>query len=252
MKKPSKRSLAILIALFGSVASAAAQDASWSYDLSSYMWFPKTVTKVDTPYGIAESKLSVGDALDALDFGVMVSGTARRGRWAFTGDLIHLDLTADASAPLGVFYSGVRTATKLTAFSGYAFYQVAGSPTTTLELGGGVRAIKSKLDLSFGAGALPAASQRISDNWADALVAVRVRHQFNPQWNAALAVDYGGFGIGDSSDKTWQVVATMGYAFNENWSMVGGYRHLFADRTSDGTDYRLEMSGPMLGVTYRF
>lgn len=250
--KQSMCKFAAVLALCGATAPASAQETGWSYDLSSYMWFPDTVTKVDTPYGTAESKLDVGDALKALDFGVMLSGTARRGRWAFTGDLVHLDLTADARTPLGVFYSGVRTATKLTALSGYAFYQVTDSPATTLELGGGVRAIRSTLDLSFGAAALPATSDRISDRWADALVAVRVRHQFNAQWTTALAIDYGGFGIGDSSDRTWQVVATVCYACNETWSMSGGYRHLFVDRTNDGTDYSLEMSGPFLGVTYRF
>ncbi len=248
----STRILAATLCLSGLGAAASAQDAGWSYDLSSYMWFPNTVNKVDTPYGIAQSELSVGDALDALDFGVMVSGTARRGPWAFTGDLVHLDLTADSAAPLGVFYSGVRTATKLTALSGYALYEIAGSQSSSLEVGGGVRAVESTLDLSFDAGVLPGTSQRIKDNWADALIALRYRHQFDTQWNAALAVDYGGFGIGDSSDKTWQVVATIGYAFNENWTMVGGYRHLFVDRSNDGTDYSLEMSGPLLGVTYRF
>lgn len=102
------RQCAAVLALCGTTAPASAQETGWSYDPSSYRWFPDTVTKADTPYGTAESKLDVGDALKALDFGVMLSGAAHRGRWAFTGDLVHLDLTADARTPLGVFYSGGR------------------------------------------------------------------------------------------------------------------------------------------------
>ncbi|WP_417678536.1 outer membrane protein [Pseudodonghicola sp.] len=116
----------------------------------------------------------------------------------------------------------------------------------------GARAMKSTLDLTFSPGALAGRQQHISDSWIDPLIAARISTQLNDHWSVTAAFDYGGFGIGSASKETWQAIATLGYAVNEDWTVMGGYRHLFVDRQNQGTDYSLEMTGLIFGATYRF
>lgn len=112
--------------------------------------------------------------------------------------------------------------------------------------------MKSTLDLTFSPGALAGRQQYISESWIDPLIAARISTQLNDRWSVTAAFDYGGFGIGSASNETWQAIATLGYALNEDWTVMGGYRHLFVDRQNQGTDYSLEMTGLIFGATYRF
>ena len=65
-------------------------------------------------------------------------------------------------------------------------------------------------------------------------------------------MDVGGFGIGDSSDLSWQAFGAVGYRFNETWSAELGYRYLSIEREIDNSHVTLDMYGPVLGVTARF
>jgi len=251
MIPPRKTALLTIVAI-ALAAPACAQDAGWDFSVSGYMWLPKSTTKVDTPWGTAKSVLSIGDAMEALDFGSMISGTARRGRWAITGDLIYLNLSDDTSTPFGALFSNLHMRTKLASLSGYGMYEVYETDGTRVELGLGARAMKSTLDLTFSPGTLAGRQQHISDSWIDPLIAARISTQLNDRWSVTASLDYGGFGIGSASNETWQAIATLGYALSEDWTLMGGYRHLFVDRQNQGTDYSLEMTGLIFGATYRF
>lgn len=231
---------------------ALAQDGSWHYSATSYLWFPDTKTRVQTSRGPAESELSVSDALENLDMGVMLTAQARRDRWSLVADLIYLDVDGSAPSPFGLLFSEVATESRLTSISGYALYQVWANPDHSLDLGMGFRAGKADVTTTLRAGVLPQEKLHVTDNWVDPLVALRYTGQIAQGWSANLALDYGGFGIGSASDETWQVVATVGYQLSERWSLQGGYRHLRIDQEKDGLPYRLEMSGPVIGVSMRF
>lgn len=243
--------IALSLGLVCAAGAASAQDG-WNYALSSYMWFPDTLTGLHTPYGRVESELSVSDALDNLDFGVMMTGTAQRGDWSFVGDLVYLDIDGSQKTPFGVLFSEARVATKLTSVSTYALYRAYEGPVSSFDIGGGLRAMRLETDLSLEPGTEARRAQNTTDAWADALIAVKYQKRFGENWDLGLSLDYGGFDLGESSHKTWQAVATVGYRFDEKWSAVLGYRHLKTERTNDGADYDLELSGPVLGVAYRF
>jgi opacity protein-like surface antigen len=51
---------------------------------------------------------------------------------------------------------------------------------------------------------------------------------------------------------TWQALATVDYAFRENWSAVFAYRYLNIEKTVGGNDTTIELYGPALGIAYRF
>ena len=61
--------------------------------------------------------------------------------------------------------------------------------------------------------------------------------------------DFGGTGSGD---RTWQVYAGVGYAFNKSWSTQLGYRYMDISRELDGSDVSLGLSGPVIALSYSF
>ena len=91
---------------------------------------------------------------------------------------------------------------------------------------------------------------RLSKRFTDPILAVRWRHQFNPQWSTLLYADAGGFGVG--SHATWQVLATVNYQVREQLYLSLGYRQLNVDYRKDAQRMDLRLGGPILGLTMQF
>jgi hypothetical protein len=58
--------------------------------------------------------------------------------------------------------------------------------------------------------------------------------------------DVGGFDVSGAARVTWQALATLNYAFNDRWSISGGYKALAVDYSSDDYVYDTVLSGPQL------
>lgn len=231
---------------------ALAQPASWDFEVSSYIWLPESTTGITTEAGTVDSVLSVSDALDQLDVGVMLTGVARRDKWSFVGDVFYLNLEAEEDTPFGALYSSIESETTLAVFSGYALYQVYHRSNFGIDLGAGARAVDSDVEITLNSGKLPSDSENISDDWVDPVLAARLSGQLSEKWSASLTVDAGGFGATNASDSTWQGVALVAYQLAESWRLRGGYRHLYIDRKDDGGEFDFEMAGVLFGVGYRF
>lgn len=66
----------------------------------------------------------------------------------------------------------------------------------------------------------------------------------------AGAADVGGFGV--ASDYTWKLSGTLGYQFSDWFSARAGYRHLKVDYEDGGFVWDVELSGPIVGASFRF
>ena len=105
-------------------------------------------------------------------------------------------------------------------------------------------------EIHLSPGLLPARRAGDDEVWGDPVVGLR--------WNAPLGrgffltgyADVGGFGV--ASDLTWQLLGTLGYRFNDWISARAGYRHLDVDYKDDGFVWDVELSGPIVGATFRF
>ena len=240
-----------LIAISMAAASpAVAQNADWTYTITPYVWVPGVTTSIDTRLGTITAKSSGSDALSDLDFAFMGAFEARRGRWGFIGDLLYADFSKNEDTPFGALHDSAKVDTRITALSGYAAYRVHESAQVNADVLGGFRAYSAELDLALRPGILPGRSTHLDKSWVDLLVGGRVGVQFNEQWSAAMAVDVGGFD--PDQNFTWQALATVNYAFNPQWSIRGGWRHLVIEKTLDGRDVAVELSGPVIGVEYKF
>lgn len=229
-----------------------AKDERWQYELSTYIWLPETTTGIETTQGSTETTLSVSDALDSLDVGYMLTATATRNSWTLVGDLVYLNLEAETNTPFGQLYRDLKSETTLSIFSTYGLYSIVDNENFFIDIGLGLRAVDSDVDATFTAGLLPSVKSGISDNWVDPVVAARFYGKLSEKLFASVTFDTGGFGGSSASDSTWQALALLGYSLTENWTIRGGYRHLYIDRENDGQRYDFEMSGFVFGVSYQF
>lgn len=236
--------LAIMLA-----GQAAAQDA-WTYTATVYGWFPDTRVSVDAPAGSIDGELDFDDAFQALDFAFMGAFTAQRGRLGVTSDFLFFDLNDSSEAP-GPAFGEAQVETAITISNAYLTYEVLGGGANRIDLGVGARLYDVDTDVTLSAGAAPEAEFSSSDNWVDPLIAVRYRGEFAENWYGTALLDTGGF-FGGGSDFTWQGLATIGYRFNDQFSMQAGYRYLESRRDEGDGEIGIEMSGPVVGLSYTF
>jgi opacity protein-like surface antigen len=191
------------------------------------------------------------DIFRNLDFAAMAAGEYRNGRWGVLADLTYVAISLERDRDLTLQAPGYTSAQltsktfTATATGFYRFYD-GGSFTADLLAGGRVWSISTDLDLQL-AGILPL-SAGSTQTWIDPVAGLRVHADLGHGFGVSA---YGDIGAG-ASRLTWQLRATVDYAFNENWSASIGYRHLAVDYRRGGFVYDTSLSGPIAGVSYRF
>ena len=229
---------------------AAAQTSEWTFAVSPYAWVPGITVAVDTAWGTVEVDKSSSDVLSKLDVAFMGAFEARNGRWGLIADLFYANLSQSRATPLGLLFSRARIETEAKALSAYAAYRIHEDDRTSVDLMAGLRVNSLDIDLSLSPGLLPGQSFDIGETWVDPLIGGRVRFAITDHWFATALADVGGLDVG--SDLTWQVFASLGYQFDDRWSVQGGWRHVAIDKEIDGRDVENDFSGPLLGFTVRF
>lgn len=228
---------------------AAAQDSDWEFGATIYGWVPSLGASVDTAFGTIESDASGNSVLSNLDMAFMGVFEARNGPWSVIGDLLYSDLSASQPTPFGGLFSEAVVETKIAAFSGYLTYRVYETSGVTIDVGGGFRAFGVDLGVTLNPGILAGQSSTSSDSWVNPLLAGRIIVPFNDKWFGTAFVDFGGTG---SDDKTWQALASVGYKFDDRWSMQLGYRQMDLTHDLGGNPATISMSGPIIGATFKF
>lgn len=229
---------------------ALAQDSGWSFALSPYAWTPGLTSSVETAWGTVEVDKSIGDVLSDLDLAFMGAFEARNGRWSLIADLFYANLSQSRPTPLGVLFSRAEFETEAKLLSGYAGYRAFENDQVALDAMVGLRINSVDLDISLSPGLLQGQRFGASDTWVDPLIGGRARFAITDRWFATALVDVGGFRGG--SDLTWQIFGSLGYQFNERWSVQGGWRYVVIEKTINGRDVELDLNGPLLGFTVRF
>jgi opacity protein-like surface antigen len=242
--------LACLAALGAGPALGQGFSGPWAFSATGYLWLPAVKTTVGTDdFGTIDSTLSASDAISDLEFGFMGDLQARRGRWSLIGDIIYTDISTSSSTPKGLLFDKGTLDTKLTVFTGYAAYRVAETPEVAFDLGAGFRLFSVDVDGKLEGNLAATETFGGSETWAVPLVAARAVFPIADRWTATLVADFGGV---SSDETTWQAMATIDYAFAENWSGVLAYRYMDVEKSVDGNDTSIELYGPVLGITYRF
>ncbi len=126
-------------------------------------------------------------------------------------------------------------------------YRVYGGGTSRADLFGGVRYYDLTIALELQPGLLQARSLPADDRWADGIVGARWESVLGGNWILGLQGDVGTGG----SDYTWQGNGSIAYRFS--WcSIAAGWRHLKVKYEKSGMKLDAALSGPYLGVVFRF
>ncbi len=198
---------------------------------------------------VRDVELPFHDILSNLDAGLTGAFEARRDGWSITGDLIWLKLSGSAAL---VRDSEVLLKEDEVLGSLSVGYEIYRSEKATLDLlgGGAFTWIDAELELITPSLATPQRSTSGSQSWIDPFMGIRFREMVSERGVIFATATYGGFGVG--SDEYWQLLAGYGYRLSESTSVAIAYRMMATDYQNGGFLYDVKMSGPNLGLIYRF
>jgi len=275
---------AILALLTMGVTPASADESDdWTVQLTPYLWLPTIdgSLKYSLPPGSGGSpEISVGptDWLELLNAGLLLSGSATKGKFGLYGDVVYLSLTSKndgrvlsvddtvtvpgtripipVNASLNLNTRSDLDGLQLSVAGGYQFVESEGSAAVVFA---GVRYfdvdVSSSWDLTAeitvpGTGVvLPAQGQIGKDvGLVDGIIGVRGFNRVGQgKWTALYYLDVG---TGDS-DLTWNAMAGLSYEYG--WGeMLLAYRHLEYDQSDNKLLQDFSFSGPGFGARFTF
>jgi hypothetical protein len=268
--------------------SASTDADAYRFALTPYIWLPTINAKINYPVsslpnggaggpsgqapdGSVDSEIGPNDYLSKLNFALMLNGEVRRGPWSATFDYIGVKATGLGSMvhsfkPLGLpnipVSNSVNTSTtstlKTTLWTLTAGYELIGNDRMRLDGFAGARFgnLNSTVDWNLSAqitlpnrdrGFARQGSASTSRNFADGIVGVRGSYRLGEQWSIPYYVDVGG----GASQTTWQ--AMLGASYRFSWGdVIVAYRHLSMRNDENSALTQFELSGPLVGATFRF
>jgi len=190
----------------------------------------------------------------------MGSYQGRKGKWVMLTDIIYMDLAGDKSVnlvpPVGpgtgvnVDASLDMTTWVFNAAGGYNIYNDNEGTMTDLIFGVRYLDVSSQLGLNLSVGSpdigIPVSVPISGDAW-DAIVGARGVISLGDRWFMPWGANVG---AGDS-DVTWQAMAGIGFRASAWADIALTYRYLKWELDNDKID-DLTISGPLLGVVFRF
>lgn len=225
---------------------ALADDAEWL--VAPYAWIPDVSLK-QSP-GDSGGSVSGSDLLEKTDAAGMIRIEVAKNQWGLTLDYIFLDLSDTRVIPTPVPVSVIGEL-DMTVFELGGVYRPSGEDTG-IQFLGGYRGISSNTTvLVTPAGGLT--QRRDTDaGLSDIFLGARYLYRYN-RWDFAARGDYS---FGDS-EGVLNLLGSVGFRFYDAFALQGGYRHAVLEykktsKQGDPTSTEIELSGPFLGLVFRF
>ena len=188
--------------------------------------------------------------LDMLDFAFFAAGETRRDRLGFLFDFDYAELSQDGEWLQQRLETEVKT--ELTMSTAAVTYRVYKAPAKDrfVDVYGGVRAYD--VSLSFMNSRRFGRDLEADASWIDGLIGLRGETALGRGFSVSGFADAGGFGIGESSELTWEVYGEVNYDFSERWRALLGYRYMSIDYNSTDLTMDVDIYGPLFGVAFSF
>ena len=245
----------LLAALASTARAQEPPEGGWHFLVEPYVMFPnmKGETGIGElpPVHVDEDPQ---DIFDNLQMGAMLVLEARNDQWAFSSDVLFMDLEADI-APRALVGGGKAGVSQL-GWEIAAMRRLA--PGFELGLGLTYNRIEADLDIDvlgiFGPNYTLSASR--TEEWVDPTLVARAAWPVGERWFFQARANIGGFGIGSASELQWQLQADVGYRPSARWRFLFGYRVIDFDHDhGSGGDrfvYDMRTFGPVLRLGYSF
>ncbi|SEB21919.1 outer membrane beta-barrel protein [Variovorax sp. YR216] len=257
MKALTRSNLSKAVGLAGCLAClpAAAQvaesdNASWALEFTPYLWASVSPLRVDVgkrPSNGVEVPVSVFST--NLDFAIMGTLEARKGRWGALVDAQYVKLGvtgSQATATLTPFSNlDISYSQQIWTFAG--LYRLTDGPVA-VDLLGGARYLYAKTDTEFSTAFLPVtAGQERNKGWWDGIVGVRALVPIDAKWALLGYLDAGAGG----SKFSYQAIVGANYAYSPQTVFKFGYRYFSFER-DDAPVIKASLGGLYGGVGFRF
>jgi len=247
-------------ALMLGTSLAHAQSGQWTFEGTPYLW--GAAMKGDVQAGSlprTTTDMSFSDVLDVLDFGLMGTFEARKGRWGFFTDAMYMKVSDSATVsragagPLGATLSATANVKmKQTMLAAAVMYRaIEGASPVDVLAGARYNKLDVEATADFTLLALAASRTRTADkDWVDPYIGVRFQLPIASRWNFIGYADVGGFGVG--ADTTYQLAAGVNYEYSKSTTIKFGYRYLKVDYDKSGFVYDMKNDGLYIGVGMKF
>jgi hypothetical protein len=245
---------ACLMAGLAAATPATAQTSAaegWQFSITPYLWFAGVSGDVVLPRGgTRDFSADFSDIFDSLKFAAMATAEARRGRFGIVADFMYLDNEQGFNSPRSIAVRGGDVRLTTTEASLIGLYRVVQDDRYWIDVGGGMRAWWIDTTISANQGLLAGRSAGSSPNWVDPIIATRAQVRLSESFSLTGYADIGGFDTG--SQLTWQAIGSLDWAIRPNIVARAGWRYIYIDYKREDVELDLGMSGPFLGVTFRF
>jgi opacity protein-like surface antigen len=227
----------------------------WNVTVTPYAWFAGVNGDSAVEGRESSTDDDFPDIFAELDLNGMLNVEARKIRWTLFAEAAYLDLTADAH--VGSIDTDLGVETAFIELGG--MYRLVNRPvgrrvgsSLFAELLAGVRYMYMEGDIDFE----DTSDLKDSKHWIDPIVGGRVIVDLAGSSVVLCRIDFGGFGLSDESDFTWNFLAEWGYDVSDSLRIRLGYRAMGVDyETGSGPDdlkFDLTISGPFAGAGFRF
>jgi hypothetical protein len=222
---------------------------NWQFQFTPYFW----LASAHGTSGIGNRTVAVDESFseifDTLNFFIMGTFEARKGKFISLTDLEYISISDDKATP-GPLFSNVDAGFKTFIFDQEVGYRVLENAAkgASLDVMGGARVWRVKTDFEFGAGVLPATRIEGSRSWVDAVGGLRGKMALSEKVFLTGKFDLGGGG----SQFTWQVFGGAGYNLNPKIALIFGYRVLDVNYDKNNFVYDMSQRGPIMGLGFRF
>lgn len=247
----------------GMSPSIVSDEQTWAL-VAPYVWMPATRGTVGARGTTTSVDVSLSDLFDHLDdLNGAFMGHVEVGRGdiglIFDGMLMQLDLSQ--RLPLG---GRAKLDIGTTILESLVMTRIVNVDTDVeggefiVDLLGGARYYQAANSIRITPAVGPAIQADLTKDWVDLVFGARTAVTLMPDLKGFFRADFGGFGIGTSSNLAWNLTTGVEYALSchPGSSVILGYRVLDIDETQKSGDqkfvYDLQMRGPFTAVAIRF
>lgn len=246
------------------------KNPEWALQVTPFLWAASLSGKI-SPFqrgSTLDVDKSFADVMEHLKVGGFLNIRARHQHFIFSGNLMYVDTRdARASGPLSAFQipglgvtipAGASAEGKVDSTQFMATllggYRILDTPEYTLDMLGGMRFwhIANSISVTTHHPSIGSHSASYSEafGWVDPLVGTRIFFPLTDNWSLQSEADIGGFGVG--SYLTWSILASATYTFTDALFASAGYKALKVNYDHNGHVYNTLLSGPVIGITWRF
>ncbi|MDQ6211915.1 hypothetical protein [Achromobacter insolitus] len=229
------------------VMAAPAQE--WKLSMTPYFWAAGLSGKLSGARSpVIDIHADFGKLFDDLDFGAMLIGDARKGRYSIFGDLIYTKIGSQGDTPHGVLATSADV--KTSTFAGLLGmgYSVLEDSPHQLDVVAGLRVWSVDMDVTLKGSLLDGRKRSDGATWVDALVGVRGNYILSQK---LYLTGWGLIGAG-GAEADWDVGLGLGYNLTKTVSAAIGYRAVGVDYSKGDFKFDAVLQGPMAGITIRF